>query len=303
MRRPDVSEIVIATCAFPGTYDIGKSLELHLSYIEEAAVAGAAIVVFPETSLQGYPNCSNFSSIEGVLNEVQRVAETVPDGPAVRRLIAAAMKHQIHVVFGLIEAGTQPGILYNTLVLAGPQGYIGSYRKVHLGIGEQLVFRPGDRWPVFDTPLGRIGMLICYDKCWPEACRELTLSGAELLVMGTAWLAMPGHGEGEDNLYVQWYNLFDRVRAVENYRWFISSNFVGELGGETFIGFSQIVDPLGCIVASSGLDRVGLVTAKIDIRAGLARTTAIRGGPRLIRDRRAETYKVLNGSLPILVDG
>ncbi|QQO23680.1 carbon-nitrogen hydrolase family protein [Bradyrhizobium diazoefficiens] len=294
---------VIATCAFPGTYDIDKSLELHLSYIEEAATVGAAIVVFPETSLQGYPPCSNFSSIEGVLNEAQRTAETVPNGPAVGRVIAAATKHKIHVVFGLTEAGMQPGILYNTLVLAGPQGYIGSYRKVHVSMQESLVWRPGDQWPVFDTPLGKIGLLICYDKVWPEACRELTLSGAELLVMGTAWPTMPGHGEGEDNLYVQWYNLYDRVRAAENARWLISSNFVGKFGGEHFIGFSQIVDPLGRVVASSGLDRIGLVTAEIDIRGGLARTTAIRGGPRLIRDRRADTYKVLNGSLPIVVDG
>ncbi|MCK1634661.1 carbon-nitrogen hydrolase family protein [Bradyrhizobium sp. 162] len=258
---------------------------VDLSYIEEAAAAGAALVVFPETSLQGYPPILSLVGIEDVLHNAQRTAETVPDGPTVARMIAAARKHNIHVVFGLTEAGKQPGILYNTLVLAGPQGYIGSYRKFHLGLAEQLVWRSGDQWPVFDTPLGKLGLLICYDKRWPEACRELTFSGAELLVVGNAWPALPGHGGGEDNLRVGWCDLFDRVRAVENYRWLISSNFVGELGGPNFIGFSQIVDPLGCIVASSGLNHIGLVSASIDIRAGLYRTAAILGGPRLIRDR------------------
>ncbi|MFE3000849.1 carbon-nitrogen hydrolase family protein [Nocardia sp. NPDC059246] len=299
-----MSEIVIASCAFPGTYDIKKSVELHLSYIEEAAAAGAALVVFPETSLQGYPSLfSNFANIEDVVAEAQRTAEAVPDGPNVSRLIAAAVQHNIHVVFGLHEAGSQPGVLHNTLVLAGPDGYIGSYRKVHLTPEEKYLHRPGHQWPVFDTPLGKIGLLICYDMAWPEACRELTLSGAELLVMGAAWPALPGHGEGENNLRVRQYSLYSGTRAIENARWFVSSNFIGEMGTSDYIGFSQIVDPLATVVATTGIDQVGLATATVDIAAGLARTSAVRLGPRLIRDRRPDTYKVLNGSLPVAVDG
>ncbi|RUW17126.1 carbon-nitrogen hydrolase family protein, partial [Mesorhizobium sp. M1E.F.Ca.ET.041.01.1.1] len=146
-------------------------------------------------------------------------------------------------------------------------------------------------------------LLICYDKSWPEGCRELTLSGAELLVIGSAWSATPGHGDRENNSAVRRYDLFDRVRALENSRWLISSNFVGEHGGSNFIGFSQIIDPLGGIIISSGLDQIGVVTAEVDICAGLAGASALYWGPRLIRDRRADTYKVLNGSLPVLVDG
>lgn len=294
-------QTIIATCAFPGTHDVDKNLDLHLSYIKEAASAGASLVVFPETSLQGYPAILDLGKLEDVITKAQRIAESVPDGTSVQLLITAAMKHNIHVVFGLIEAGKQPGILYNTLVLAGPRGYIGSYRKVHLTLGENFIFRPGDHWPVFDTPLGKVGLLICYDKSWPEGCRELTLSGAELLVIGSAWDANTGHGERENNSAVRRYDLFDRVRALENSRWLISSNFVGEHGGCNFIGFSQIVDPLGGIVVSSGLDHIGVVTAEVDICAGLA--SALDDGPRLIRDRRADTYKVLNGSLPVVVDG
>jgi predicted amidohydrolase len=293
----------IATCAFPGTYDVDKNVELHLAYMEEAAGAGASLVVFPETSLQGYPPDFQVSNTEDLLHRMQAAAESVPDGPNVRELISAAHKLGIHVVFGLTEAGQQPGILYNTLVLAGPTGFIGSYRKVHLVVTERVFWRPGNDWPVFDTAIGKIGMLICYDKVWPEACRELTLSGAELLIMGTAWASMPEDREGEDNLSTRQYELFDRVRAAENGRWFISSNFAGELGGSTFIGLSQIVDPVGDVVATSGTANTGLVIADIDIAAGLANAGRLVMGSFLIRDRRPETYRVLSGSLPVVVDG
>ncbi|WP_287346131.1 nitrilase-related carbon-nitrogen hydrolase, partial [Mesorhizobium sp.] len=91
-------QTVIATCAFPGTYDIDKNVDLHLSYIKEAASAGASLVVFPETSLQGYPSIlGDIEKVEDAITKAQRIAESVPDGPTVQRLITAAIKHNIHV--------------------------------------------------------------------------------------------------------------------------------------------------------------------------------------------------------------
>jgi predicted amidohydrolase len=174
---------------------------------------------------------------------------------------------------------------------------------VHVGITEQVFWRRGEEWPVFDTAIGKIGMLICYDKMWPESTRELTLGGAEILIMSTAWCNMAGHGEGDDNLWVRQYKLYDQVRAAENARWFISSNLVGELGGLDFFGLSQVVDPFGDVVATTGTDGVGLAFADIDIRAGLAEASAINQGAFLIRDRRAETYKILTGQASVAVDG
>lgn len=294
---------IIATCAFPGTYDVAASIDLHLSYIEEAAKAGARLVVFPEASLQGYPPAGTEFGSETVLLRMQQTAEAVPDGPSVARLIAAAAQHDITVVFGVTESGRVPGNLYNTLVLAGPAGYLGSYRKVHVAVTELIYWRPGDEWSVFETELGRIGPLICYDLAWPEACRELTLAGSELLVMGTAWCAMPSHGDGEANLWARQYDVFTRARAAENARWLISSNFVGELGGLTFFGLSRIVNPVGDVVASSDARTPGLVLAEIDITGGLAAAAAVNLGSFLIRDRRPETYRILNGSRPIAADG
>jgi predicted amidohydrolase len=294
---------VIATCAFPPTYDVAKSVELHLSYIEEAAAAGADLVVFPETSIQGYP--ANFSVMEAEadIKKMYDVAELVPGGPSVDAIADKAREKGIHVIYGLTEASDRPGVVYNTMVLTGPDGYIGKFRKVHVGLSEQMVWRTGDDWPVFETPFGRIGMLICYDKAFPESCRELTLRGADILVMSTAWPLMPGHGTGTDNLWVQQYDAFERVRAMENGRWFVSSNFIGELGGIEFFGMSQIINPVGEVVATTGTETVGLVTAEIDVFGGMADARAAMQGAFLVRDRRPDTYLVLGGELPVAVDG
>ncbi len=232
----------IATCAFPGTYDVDKSVELHLSYIEEAAAAGASMVVFPECSLQGYPADFRASDAKASLTPFLKTVEKIADGPHVALIAAKAIECGIHVIYGMNEATDRPGVIYNSMVLTGPEGLIGVFRKVHVGITEQVFWRRGDDWPVYDTPFGKIGMLICYDKAWPEACRELTLRGADLLVMSTAW-SLHNPVDGDDDIWVEQYKLYDQVRAVENSRWFISSNFVGELGGLHFFGLSQIIDP------------------------------------------------------------
>jgi predicted amidohydrolase len=293
----------IATCAFPPTYDVAKSLELHLSYIDEAADNGADLVVFPETSLQGYPPNFRVGDSEEAITRMFEVAEPVPGGPSVQAIAAKAADRGIHVIYGLTEASDRPGIVYNTMVLTGPDGLIGTFRKVHVPIPEQMVWRPGNDWPVFDTPFGRIGMLICYDKAFPESCRELALRGADIFVMSTAWPIMPGHGEGRDNLWVRQYDAFERVRAMENGRWFVSANFIGELGGLEFFGMSQIIDPLGDVVVSTGTDTVGLVYAEIDVFGRMAAARAALQGPFLIRDRRPDTYLALRGERPIAVDG
>jgi predicted amidohydrolase len=280
----------IATWAFEGTYDTDVSVKKHLAGMEEAAKAGAELVVFPETSLQGYPAVLTRDEEQDVLLSAYDAAEPL-DGPRVAELVTAAGDLGIHVVFGMTERGPRPGVIYNTAVLAGPGGVIGSYRKVHVGITEQVIWSRGRQWPVFDTPLGRIGMLICYDQAWPESCRELTLGGAELLVMSTAWSLRAGEPSPSESLSAEQYLLYGRARAVENQRWFISSNFTGPLGGLTFFGHSQIIDPLGRVVAETGsAPEQSMVLADIGVRGGIEAAQARSRGPRLWRDRRPETY-------------
>jgi predicted amidohydrolase len=292
----------IATCAFPGTYDVDKSVEMHLAYIEEAAQAGASLVVFPECSLQGYPADFRATDPAASLEPFWKTVEKIADGPNVALIADKAIECGIHVIYGLNEATDRPGVVYNSMVLTGPDGLVGVFRKVHVGITEQVFWRRGDDWPVYETPFGKIGMLICYDKAWPEACRELTLRGADLLVMSTAW-SLKQPADGDDDIWLEQYKLYDQVRAMENSRWFISSNLVGELGGLHFFGLSQIIDPLGHVLATTGTTAPGLAIADVDIPGGILAAYAITQGPNIIRDRRPETYRALNGTLSIAIDG
>jgi predicted amidohydrolase len=120
-----VAEIVVATCTYRGTHDLEESLERHHRLIEEAADAGASLVVFPEISLHGYPS---IEMTEKRLRATFESSECVPDGPSVRELAQHAVDRAVHVVYGLNEAGREPGVIYNTAVLTGPAGHIGSYR-------------------------------------------------------------------------------------------------------------------------------------------------------------------------------
>jgi predicted amidohydrolase len=282
----------IASCAFEGTFDPDESLARHLASIDAAADAGADLVVFPEISLQGYP--SEVKRDARRLPEVYASAERVPDGPRVRRLLDAAAARGLYVVFGVTEAGDRAGVVYNTAVLGGPKGYLGRFRKCHVTLGEQIVYRTGTDWPVFPTRFGKLGILICYDLHWPEAARELMLRGADVLVAPKAW---PG---GE--MYDAHQLLFESVRALENSRWLVSANYAGTLGGAAYPGDSRIIDPLGRVVATTGSEP-GLAIATVDLGAGFEDAASVYNGSRQVRDRQSATYRALRGELDPAVDG
>ena len=184
----------------------------------------------------------------------------------------------------LHEAGERRGVIYNTAVLTGPAGHIGSYRKVHVGVGERLIWRVGYEWPVFDCDAGRIGMLICWDKDFPEATRELTLRGAEVLVAPTAWGQLPGTGVDGDSLSVRMMSLPGAGRRERTLVCLIE--FRRRARRTEYIGHSQIVSPLGEVLATSGAAGVGLTIATVDIEAGIAQAYAAWEGAYLIRDGR-----------------
>jgi len=292
--------VTIATCAFAGTYDVAANLARHLELVDEAVECGASLIVFPEISLHGYPPDSQHVTA-AKLAKTWAMAEAVPDGASVRAVVAHAVARKIHVIFGLNERGDEAGVVYNTAVLTGPDGYIGRYRKVHISPIEQFMWRKGNDWPVFETAIGRIGMLICYDQSWPESTRELALRGAELMIMPTAWM-YSGEGDPDQDPWSEAYRIYGRARAMENARWFISSNYAGSFGGGHYIGRSQIIDPLGQVVADSGT-APGLAVATIDVQARIEAAHATYFGPKLIRDRRLETYEVLSGRQSPRTDG
>src|SRR5271166_2609505 len=139
-------------------------------WCEKAAVAGAELVLFPELVIHGHCTPNTWD-----------LAESVPDGPSVRRLEEIARHHRLILCVGLSEK--EHDIVFNTQVLVGPQGYIGKQRKLHLSRDEVFFYKGGREIAVFDVGPCNAGIVICYDNQFPEVARVLALRGAEVILM------------------------------------------------------------------------------------------------------------------------
>jgi predicted amidohydrolase len=255
------------------------NLNRILSRLEQAAKAGAKLVVFPECALTGY--C--FVSRE----EAAPVAEEVP-GPSTEAILAAARTLDCTVVVGLLEReGDQ---IFNSAAVVTPQGILGTYRKLHLPcLGIDWHTALGDKsFPVFSTPQGKIGISICYDCSFPETGRILKLNGAQILAIPTNWPL------GSDT----WQHT-PPVRATENHIYVIACDRVGEERGFRFAGHSQIVDCTGAVLAEAGETEETILYAEIDPamadRNRVIRQAGVWEFDR-IANRRPEIYGTLTGS-------
>ena len=168
------------------------------------------------------------------------MSERVPDGPTTQACIELARQHRMHLVVGLPEqAGGQ---CYNSAIVVGPSGFLGSYRKTHLFCEETLFFSPGDSgFRVWDIGQARIGVMICFDWYYPESARTLALQGAEILCHPSN-LVLP---HCPDAMV---------TRSLENRVFSITANRIGQeaRGGKpplTFIGKSEVVSPTGRILS------------------------------------------------------
>jgi predicted amidohydrolase len=142
--------------------------------------------------------------------------------------------------------------------------------------GEAGRFAPGEGFEAFDTPVGRLGMLLCYDKVFPEAARELALDGAEVIASLAAWpicRTRPARRIADDHQTRQ-FNLLDQTRALENQVVWVSANQVGRFGGLRFLGHAKVVDPRG-VVLDSTFARSGIAVADVDVPDALGATRSI----------------------------
>lgn len=236
----------------------------------------ADLWVLPELCTTGY----QFASLQ----EVQELAEPVPEGAATAFLISLARKHGCYLAAGLAERAD--GKLYNAAVLVGAQGLLARYRKVHLFYEERNLFSPGDLpFPVADIGLAKVGLLVCYDHLFPEVARCLALAGAEVLAH-PANLVMPGLAQ-----------LTMRVRALENRVFTVTANRVGTEArtGETlrFTGLSQVVAPDGDVILQAPSDREDVQA--VEIRPAQARDKHLTRLNDVFADRRPEFYRRLVG--------
>lgn len=231
------------------------NLERALRAIRDVAREGAQLVVFGEMYLSGYRTDE----------WLHKWATTVePPDAHVQALVEASQAHGVHILMGAGTFGRFiPGDVYNSTLFVGPSGLLGVYRKTHVsafpyseGVSkERCFYSPGKELPVFDTPLGRIGVHICYDITFPEVARVQALKGAELLVNTSA--SAVGFEEFWDHA------LF--MRAVENGAWYAACSVVGEQRGDVLFGGSRIVDPTGKVVAAGKFHDEDMLIADIDL--------------------------------------
>jgi N-carbamoylputrescine amidase len=248
--------------------------------LDDARAAGAALVALPEATLGGY-----LANLDGA-GDVSLPPALDVDGPEVRRL--AALAGDLVVTAGLCEA--DGATRYNTAVAVTGSGVLGVHRKVHQPLGEGASYAAGDEFRAFDTPIGRMGMVICYDKAFPEAGRALAIDGAEIVSCMSAWPAARTNPTPDlaDDRWTRRFDLFDRVRALENQLLWVSANQSGTFGSLRFVASAKVVDAGGDVLATTGTQR-GVAYATVDLEAMLA---SARAGMFHLRDRRPDAYLI-----------
>ncbi|MBA1191096.1 hydratase [Pseudomonas entomophila] len=260
--------------------NVSRSLELA----RQAALKGANLIVLPELANTGY----SFHSRA----EAYQHAETLEDGPTVAAWADFACEHQVYLVAGFAE---RDGLnLYDSAVLFGPQGILGHYRKAHLWNQEKLWFTPGDLgFPVFETPIGRIGLLVCWDIWFPEVPRLLAQQGADILCSVNNWVwTPPPLFDKADRCMASYLTM---TAAHVNNVYIAAANRIGSERGGRFLGCSLIAGtngwPIGDVAST---EQECILYAEIDL--SLARSAPIWNSLNdLPRDRRADLYDSMLG--------
>lgn len=261
-----------------------ENLARSVALVERAAAGGAALVVLPELANTGYV----FESRA----EAFALAEPVPNGPSTQAWIEVARRCNTLIVAGIAERDGER--LYNAAVVVGPTGWLGTYRKLHLWGDEHLFFEAGDKGlPLFHTPWGRLGVVICYDGWFPEVYRLLAMQGADVVAMPTNWVPMPGQPAGSPAMA----NTLAMASAHSNGLNIVCANRTGTERGQPFIGQSLIVDAQGWPVAGpaaeSGEDLV--LTAQLDLKA-TRQARQLNAFNHVLRDRRDDVYDPMLGT-------
>ena len=280
-----------ASVAMNVVHDKARNLQAMRDVMARAAAQGVRLVVFPEAVVQGFLYDVNPHFDPGEAQYHWQSAEPIP-GPSTKQLAEWCTEFELVAVAGIMERVDHPAVpvLYNSAAVLGPQGHLGVYRKVHKPTEEEIVYRAGSDWPVFETPLGRLGALICYDQCFPEAARELTLRGAQMLAIPNAWAAL-------NQASIDRYDFFGRARAAENRRWILQSNQSGpsDRGEHVYLGYSRIIAPSGEVVAHVSPGAEGLAIAEI---TPVTFDPTRAGSAWLLQQRRPETYTRIGDSEP-----
>ncbi|CAK9887950.1 MULTISPECIES: nitrilase family protein [Pseudomonas] len=255
-----------------------------LELAEQAVREGANLIILPELANTGY----SFNTRA----EAWAHAEALADGPSLKTWAAFAREHHVYLVAGFAE---RDGLkLYDSAVLFGPEGLLGHYRKAHLWNQEKLWFSPGNLgFPVFETPIGRIGLLICWDIWFPEVPRLLAMQGADIICSLNNWVWTPAPLFDASGRCMASY--LTMTAAHVNNVHIAAANRIGSERGGRFLGCSLIAGtngwPLGEI---AGPENQCILYADLDLSS--ARSTPIWNSLNdLPRDRRTDLYGSMLG--------
>jgi predicted amidohydrolase len=241
--------------------DLSFDLDRIAALIEAARRSDVSLLVLPDAALGGY--------IDDLRNPDRSALPPALalDDPHLRKV--AELAADMVVCLGFCEADGDRR--YNSAVCVTGDGILGHHRKVHQPAGESAAYTAGDRFAAFDTPAGRLGMLIDYDKTFPESARTLALDGAEILACLSAWPTSitnraPKMAQDRQS---RLFDLYDQARAAENQVVLVSSNQTGAHGRMRFLGQAKVVGPGGDILARTW-SKAGLAVAALDVQAEIA---------------------------------
>jgi predicted amidohydrolase len=242
----------------------GRDLDFDLhrisTLIAHARADRVELLVLPDAALGGYlPEFSGAAS-----TEVPPALD--PDHPALAAVAEQAA--DMVVCVGYRERAGER--CYNTAICVHGDGVLGTHRKVHQPPGEEGVYAAGDTFAAFNTPIGRLGMMIDYDKTFPESARALALDGAQVIACLSAWptsitnRAPRMSADRQSRLF----DLYDRARAAENQVVLVSSNQTGTLGDMRFLGQAKVVGPGGDVLARTWA-KAGIAAVDVDVEGQL----------------------------------
>ena len=256
-------------------YDLGRIGKL----IADAREAGAGLLVLPDAALGGYLADLRRPDPDALPPALK------PDDPLLEQV--AALAREMVVCVGYCEADGEDR--YNAAVCLTGDGVLGRHRKVHLPAAEIMVYAAGDRFAAFDTPVGRLGMLIDYDKTFPESARTLARDGAQIVACLSAWPASITNQAPKlsQDRQSRLFDLYDCARAAENQIVVASSNQTGAVGGMRFLGQAKVVGPAGNILARTWA-KAGLAVAEVDVAAEIAAARRVLSH---LNELRPETYR------------
>ncbi len=241
--------------------DVEFDLDRVSAIAADAHERGVELLVLPHGVLGGYHDALDASAPGHAVPTLPPAFDL--DGPEVAALAQRVVG--LTLVCGITERVGDDRRANTALCIVDGE-VVGRHRKVHLPTGERDHYVAGDRFDVVDTPHGRIGLLVDYDKTFPEAARSLAASGASILAIPCAWPA--SRTNKADTLtrdrQRRMFDLYDQARAAENQVVVVSANQIGRHGALRFFGQSKVVQPDGDIRAVVG-SRAGMAVADIDV--------------------------------------